>query len=180
MLKKALEQMTGTLDASYYKGQGSIHSRERDFVAYENHPTDSRIKTLDDGTSPTVVSRWGTGGNNQPLVQAMAFEPGSIARNAGPASEDVVCPTLRKEMGDNQPAVRIEPMMQVRRLTPTECERLQGFPDGWTQIPWRKKGAEDCPDGPRYKAIGNSMAVNVMQWIGIRLAMVEEILNDQN
>ncbi len=112
------------------------------------------------------------------LVQAMAFEPGSIARNAGPAGEDEVCPTLRKEMGDNQPAVRIEPNTSVRRLTPTECERLQGFPDGWTQIPWRKKTADDCPDGPRYKAIGNSMAVNVMQWIGIRIAMVEEIHKD--
>lgn len=58
---------------------------------------------------------------------------------------------------------------QVRRLTPTECERLQGFPDGYTRIPWRGKPAEDCPDGPRYKALGNSMAVPVMRWIGRRL-----------
>ncbi len=58
----------------------------------------------------------------------------------------------------------------VRRLTPTECERLQGFPDGWTQIAWRSKPAEACPDGPRYKALGNSMAVPVMGWIGARLA----------
>lgn len=60
--------------------------------------------------------------------------------------------------------------MQVRRLTPTECERLQGFPDGHTLIPWRGKPAEDCPDGPRYKALGNSMAVPVMRWIGARIA----------
>ena len=57
----------------------------------------------------------------------------------------------------------------VRRLTPTECERLQGFPDDYTQIPWRNKAAEDCPDGPRYKAMGNSMAVPVMRWIGERI-----------
>jgi DNA (cytosine-5)-methyltransferase 1 len=57
----------------------------------------------------------------------------------------------------------------VRRLTPTECERLQGFPDTFTRIPWRKKPAEDCPDGPRYKAMGNSMAVPVMRWIGERI-----------
>jgi DNA (cytosine-5)-methyltransferase 1 len=57
----------------------------------------------------------------------------------------------------------------VRRLTPTECERLQGFPDGWTRIPWRGKPAEECPDGPRYKALGNSMAVPVMAWIGRRM-----------
>lgn len=60
--------------------------------------------------------------------------------------------------------------MQVRRLTPTECERLQGFPDGWTQIPWRNKPASECPDGPRYKALGNSWATHVVNWLGRRLA----------
>ncbi|HAV1634032.1 TPA: phage N-6-adenine-methyltransferase [Enterobacter hormaechei subsp. steigerwaltii] len=60
--------------------------------------------------------------------------------------------------------------MQVRRLTPIECERLQGFPDNHTKISWRGKDAEECPDGPRYKAIGNSMAVPVMRWIGERIA----------
>lgn len=65
------------------------------------------------------------------------------------------------------------PAMVVRRLTPRECERLQGFPDDWTRIPWRGRPAEECPDGPRYKAIGNSMAVNVMRWIGERIAMCE-------
>lgn len=58
---------------------------------------------------------------------------------------------------------------EVRRLTPRECERLQGFPDDWTRIPWRGKPAEECPDAPRYKAIGNSMAVPVMRWIGERI-----------
>ena len=57
----------------------------------------------------------------------------------------------------------------VRRLTPRECERLQGFPDNFTQIPWRNKSPLDCPDSPRYKALGNSMAVHVMQWIGKRI-----------
>jgi len=66
---------------------------------------------------------------------------------------------------------------KVRRLTPTECERLQGFPDNYTQIPYRKKDAENCPDSPRYKAMGNSMAVPVMKWIGERIEMVEA-LND--
>lgn len=59
--------------------------------------------------------------------------------------------------------------MTVRRLTPVECERLQGFPDNHTQISWRGKDAADCPDGPRYRAIGNSMAVPVMRWIGERI-----------
>lgn len=61
----------------------------------------------------------------------------------------------------------------VRRLTPVECERLQGFPDNFTNVPWGKK--ETSPDGPRYKALGNSMAVNVMRWIGRRIEMVEKI-----
>ena len=59
--------------------------------------------------------------------------------------------------------------LQVRRLMPVECERLQGFPAGHTQIPWRGKPAADCPDSLRYKAIGNSMAVPVMRWIGARI-----------
>lgn len=60
----------------------------------------------------------------------------------------------------------------VRRLTPRECERLQGFPDNYTLIPWRKGMA---PDGPRYKALGNSMAVPVMAWIGRRIEAVEAL-----
>jgi DNA (cytosine-5)-methyltransferase 1 len=61
--------------------------------------------------------------------------------------------------------------MAVRRLTPTECERLQGFPDGFTNVPWRKK--DTSPDGPRYKALGNSMAVPCMAWIGEGIDMIE-------
>lgn len=61
--------------------------------------------------------------------------------------------------------------LTVRRLTPLECERLQGFPDGWTDIPW--KGKDHAPDSPRYKALGNSMAVPVMRWIGEGIQLVE-------
>lgn len=62
--------------------------------------------------------------------------------------------------------------MTVRRLTPRECERLQGFRDDYTLIPWRGKPA---PDGPRYKALGNSMAVPVMAWIGRRIAIADTL-----
>jgi DNA (cytosine-5)-methyltransferase 1 len=94
--------------------------------------------------------------------------------------------------------------LNVRRLTPRECERLQGFPDGWTNVPfgrgvkpeklaadWIKYQArgnpkgltrEECAklaaDGPRYKALGNSMAVPVMEWIGKRIQKVNDILNE--
>ena len=65
---------------------------------------------------------------------------------------------------------------KVRKLTPIECERLQGFPDNYTQIPYKKKKTEDCPDFPRYKALGNSMAVPVMRWIACRIALVDDVL----
>ncbi len=63
----------------------------------------------------------------------------------------------------------LTPAMQVRRLTPTEAERLQGFPDGYTAIPWRGKPADQCPGGPRYRALGNSWAVPVAAWVAQRI-----------
>lgn len=87
---------------------------------------------------------------------------------------DELSPTIKVGSGGNHgnpPGVMCE--MSVRRLTPVECERLQGFPDDYTRIPWKKKSAEECPDGPRYKALGNSMACNVMRWIGRRIELVE-------
>jgi DNA (cytosine-5)-methyltransferase 1 len=91
--------------------------------------------------------------------------------------EDTVAGTLDANMGmsghANRPAVMTVPQaMAVRRLTPVECERLQGFPDNYTNIPWRKK--DESPDGPRYKALGNSWAVPNVRWIGKR---IQEALN---
>jgi DNA (cytosine-5)-methyltransferase 1 len=99
----------------------------------------------------------------------IAFGAQNSASQGDSVSEHVT-PTLDKS---KTPAVMDN--LSVRRLTPIECERLQGFPDNYTQIPWRNKEPENCPDGPRYKAMGNSMAVPVMQWIGKRIQMVEEI-----
>jgi len=82
------------------------------------------------------------------------------------------CHTLAR---DNAAHATIVQTMQVRRLTPVECERLQGFPDGYTDIPWRNKPASECPDGPRYKALGNSMAVPVMRYIGERINEVSKL-----
>ncbi|OCG08879.1 hypothetical protein A9G13_02115 [Gilliamella sp. wkB178] len=79
-------------------------------------------------------------------------------------------PTLTARMGTgggNVPGVIS--LGRVRRLTPIECERLQGFFDNFTKVPYRMKNKEDCPDSPRYKALGNSMAVPVMHWIGRRI-----------
>ena len=98
--------------------------------------------------------------NTQTLVQeplGFKYHQGSGAGSIG-GSAPVVAP---------QEAI-------VRRLMPMECERLQGFPDDWTRIPYRGKPAEECPDGPRYKAIGNSFAVPVVRWIGERIAMADK------
>lgn len=85
---------------------------------------------------------------------------------------DDISPTLKARMGtggNNVSCVALSTELVVRKLTPRECERLQGFPDDYTKIPYRNKSIDECPDSPRYKAIGNSMAVPVMKWIGLRL-----------
>lgn len=72
-------------------------------------------------------------------------------------------------LGGGSETIVVQDGYKARKLTPIECERLQGFPDNYTRIPFRSKAAENCPDSHRYKAIGNSMAVPVMRWIGNRL-----------
>lgn len=66
----------------------------------------------------------------------------------------------------------------VRKLMPPECARLQGFADDRCRIPWKGRPAEKCPDGPQYKAYGNSMAVNVMRWIGMRIDLIERLVRE--
>lgn len=96
-----------------------------------------------------------------------------LRADATPKVDDDLCQTLRRG-GDGGTHDFVLPAngSVVRRLTPGECERLQGFPPGWTRIPWRGKPPKDCPDGPRYKAVGNSMCVNVMRWLGRRIEEV--------
>jgi DNA (cytosine-5)-methyltransferase 1 len=99
----------------------------------------------------------------QPIV--LEDQGGSVMR----VTETGIVGTLRRESHGHEPSIIQN--MAVRRLTPVECERLQGFPDNHTNIPWRKK--DESPDGPRYKAMGNSMAVPVMNWIGKRITKIE-------
>jgi len=102
---------------------------------------------------------------SQPVTAAFKGGQGSGAGGIGYSEH--VAPTLPASDGGNRTPTLLQ-HMAVRRLTPTECERLQGFPDGYTNIPWRKQ--PESPDGPRYKSLGNSMAVPVMKWIGRRIA----------
>jgi DNA (cytosine-5)-methyltransferase 1 len=101
---------------------------------------------------------------------AIAFS----CKDHGADAADDVAPTLRAMgHGESHPnaggQVAIAHGWAVRRLIVDECARLQGFPDGWTRIPWRGKPAELCPDGPQYKCYGNSMAVTVMRWLAERI-----------
>ena len=151
-------------------------------VCYENHAQDSRIKPVE--VFQSIVARMGTGGGNLPLVK----EPDVI----GFIKNDLRClweqfqlghPSQGQELAQqftaelnlrlSQLPHEIASVATVRRLLPIETERLMGFPDNWTRIPWRGKPEEKCPDGPRYKACGNSMCVNVMRWIGMRIENVE-------
>ena len=108
-----------------------------------------------------------------PAQAARQYKDPPIVRiaddNANAAVDFDMCGCLK--VGGSAPAVADGYV--VRRLTPTECERLQGFPDGHTKIPYRGKSAEKCPDTPRYKALGNSFAVPVVAWIGRRIEEVE-------
>ena len=199
---------------------------------YEHHGQDSRTKELGE-VCTTVTAKYGTGGNNMPIVTARmrAFgdydcdgtastvkardykdatdliayglpgnwigrKPENGGNQVEPFYEQSPCQTRtdrhavafhensRAELretdiagsmstaggkpGQGYPAVRNG--MSVRRLTPIECERLQGFPDGYTDV------KEKTPDGPRYKAIGNSMAVPVMSWIGQRIDLIDRLI----
>ncbi len=166
---------------------------ETESFVYENHGTDSRVKEIT--LSPTVTARWGTGGNNVPLAmqgnligrdkggpQGIGVSDSNIMytltktdvhavshtvwdttnitspQNGSNSKPNDPCHTLAK--GQHPPLLT---GMAVRRLTEVECERLQGFPDNYTNI------KENCPSGARYKALGNSMAVPVMRWIGERI-----------
>ncbi len=97
------------------------------------------------------------------VIDRAAFNQGPNALYDPHIKETHTCPTM---VARGPHAVHHQ---GVRRLTPIECERLQGFPDNYTRVPYRNKDAEQCPNGPRYKALGNSMAVPVMRWIGQRI-----------
>ena len=147
-------------------GTEECFGRSNSQRVYENHPTDSRINEV--SVCPTVTARWGTGGNNVPYTLYDLHQVTS-PQNSQNRKDGDPCHTLAKENAHRAGLIQ---KTAVRRLTPVECERLQGFPDNYTDI---KSKGKATPDGPRYKALGNSMAVPVMAWIGKRIQEVENI-----
>lgn len=176
------EGMAGTLTS------GSSVSRQQLVVFAQN--TRDEVRVQGDGTLSGALSA-SPGMKQTTYVCETASANGSVPGASGPGRSQAPCPKAVCMADDNGgsavdeeccgtlkcggSAPQVARRMSVRRLMPRECERLQGFPDDWTRIPWRGRPAEECPDGPRYKAIGNSMAVPVMRWLGERIAMADEI-----
>ncbi|NMR23679.1 DNA cytosine methyltransferase [Pasteurella multocida] len=161
--------VVGTLKAS----GGVLAGGSETFVVHgsENIIFETRydevIREHKDSKVNTLPSAMGTGGGNVPCVALAGNTIGRSYGNGGNGKgfdESGISYTLTST---DVHAISTESI--VRKLTPRECERLQGFPDDYTKIPYRNKSADECPDSPRYKAIGNSMAVPVMKWIGLRL-----------
>lgn len=108
-------------------------------------------------------------GRGQPII-THAIQAGALRTNPASGPDGVGVQADHAYTLEARAEVQaIQSASAVRRLTPRECERLQGFPDDWTLIPYRNKPAEQCPDGPRYKAIGNSKAVFCVRWIARRI-----------
>ena len=149
---------------------------------------DSGLQHITDGVAPTLTAIAPNPALNQggvAIAQSEPDEPDAVAMNVNDEHE------VRLEGGDGsrtgtvltspykysskivQKVKPIQSEMLVRKLTPLECERLQGFPDNWTRISWNGKPESECPDGHRYKACGNSMAVPVIRWLGERIEAVD-------
>lgn len=145
-------------------------------IVFESHSQDARY-TQQENTSPACTAQWGTGGNNMPLVaEPHGFSPAGFSQYIERVS------TLRASGGDagngSETLVCVPPKKRtirwiVRRLTPVECERLQGYPVGWTDIGewYDEKGKKHKPaDSPRYKAMGNSIALPQWWWLICKMA----------
>lgn len=145
----------------------SLHNLKQNIstAVFESHSQDARY-TQQGNTSPACTAQWGTGGNNMPLVaEKKVFAMQRIGENT--KCYDEVATTL---CNGTRPGFTTGCVLNwiVRRLTPVECERLQGFPDGWTDIgEWvDENGKKHKPaDSPRYKALGNSIALPQWYWI---------------
>lgn len=156
------------------RGRGDSHNLE-----YRQDGTANALLTPNGGRAGIGVGAIAVHGTQDPCVSDQAF---ALGRNSG--QENAVMQTVVSALTSSGRGVSrvgesrcqdpvVASGMSVRRLLPEECEKLQGFQRGYTNIPWR--GKPESPDGPRYKALGNSMAVPCMAWIGKRIAAVMAI-----
>lgn len=170
------------------KGPHAVGLRMLGFGDYLESEVASTMKARDYKDATDLVAVHGTQdpdiqhecahtlGRNQGQENAIAFAEnsrGEVRLVQGDGNITGALSTGGGKPGQGRPCV--QEGMRVRRLTPIECERLQGFPDNYTQIEWRGKARNLCPDGPRYKALGNSWAVPVVRWIGKNIQYIENL-----
>jgi DNA (cytosine-5)-methyltransferase 1 len=177
----------------YSEGVGTLRANGGDIGGGSENIISNSRSTWPVEVAPTLNASFGSrqGLENQHALGGAGWFVPSVV---GALTARGLCGTGMRETVDAQQYIPIEASLTlstvhdqnvqqgsaVRRLTPRECERLQGFSDDFTQIPYRNKPADQCPDGPRYKALGNSMAVPVMRWIGERIEIVESINRDRD
>jgi len=194
--------VAGPLDAHYYKGPGSRQGGEREYVAQTmdarrfalqpRPPAAKEDNTLafsskDYGAdashvAPTLRACGHTSSHANGGGPPAVLQPRAIFTGDGTIADPIGANEAKTYTNEGSRNFRLHncggeprpPAMAVRRLTPVECERLQGFPDNYTDIPWKGKLVGQCPDGPRYKALDNSMAVPVIRWIGFAIARTLE------
>ena len=166
-----LNDQGGSVMNVSYDIVGTIRAQEHGHqpIVFESHSQDARY-TQQGNTSPACTAQWGTGGNNMPLV---AEKKAFAMQRIGEYKESEQVSTMKSRDYKDATDLIVEKETKnlqwiVRRLTPVECERLQGFPDGWTDIgEWfDENGKKHKPaDSPRYKALGNSIALPQWYWI---------------
>lgn len=132
---------------------------------------DGAAYTLEARTNPQAVAFAQNTRDEVRLVGGDGGIAGALAADAGMKQTTYVATPEQEEVATR---------WAVRRLSTVECCRLQGFPDDHTRIAWRGKPPENCPDGPQYKALGNSMATNAMGWLGERIQLVDDILGGKS
>lgn len=118
------------------------------------------VRVYESDTMQTVISRWGTGGGNVPAIYSIREDAKANNFSATEIEQARALQALQPSVQSHHAQTFIADPKRVRRLTPVECERLQGFPDGWT---------EGQSDSQRYKQMGNAVTVNVIEWIGTQL-----------
>lgn len=152
-------------DQAFALGRNS--GQENAVLAFaENSRSEIRLEGGTGHVSGTLSGGGGKPGQGMPCIASSCKDHGADAGELAPTLRAMGHSGSHPNSGGQ---VAVQGPSGVRRLTPRECERLQGFPDDYTLIPYRGKPINDCPDGPRYKAIGNSKAVPVVRWIGQRL-----------
>ena len=173
--REAREDVAGTIAARFESSRNNLEEIAPTLQAHDGDKWGSN-QWIDEGNAivtGAITARFGGNAMGAPEVDAGMYLPVWSSSDQANAERAIdMAGTLNCNQGQRG-GILTTAAMQVRRLTPVECERLQGFPDNYTNIPWRKK--PESPDGPRYKALGNSMAVPVMAWIGKRIQHVSKL-----